>query len=71
MLFPLPLVQVGADVESGVMSSLALVLEESEARGPRFLNLYYSLLQNSAKNGEVESMLRCLRILGKSRRQGD
>ena len=58
--------QVGADVESGVMSSLALVLEEPEARGPRFLNLYYSLLQNSAKNGQVENMLRCLRILAKS-----
>ena len=62
---PYPL-QVTADVESGVVSSLAWVLEEPEARGPRFLNLYYSLLQTSAKHGQVEGMFRCLRGLAKS-----
>ena len=57
--------QVPADLQSSVEEALAQVLEERKEHGETFLKLFYKLLQNSAKQGDVEGMMKRLRGLAK------
>ena len=65
LMCPAPCWQVPADLQSSVEEALAQVLEERKEHRETFLKLFYKLLQNSAKQGDVEGMMKRLRGLAK------